>query len=247
MVTWLNRTPVFWVGASIVILAGLLILLSSFMAWMPRGLTGMNLVSTRVIGTSGGSFNAFFTASNGYIVFSGLWSVLLGVGLLATGIMLIGSIGYSMAYFASVLGFLALGLSVVNLVTLSALNFGVGAGAIVFLVFAIIGLAGTALVHADRAFARRRMVETEVVTTSEYVAPAVVTPMRPAAGYGTYGQAPGFRTPAAAQAPPAAQPMGRTIQRERYVEQQTQPSAQQPTGGLGPVPGSPPYTPSARS
>ncbi len=243
MATLLNRTPLFWVGASIVVLAGLLILLSSFMAWMPSGLTGMNLVSTRVIGTAGGSFNAFFTASHGYIIFTGLWTVLLGVGLLATGIMLIGSIGYSMAYFASVLGFLALGISVVNLVTLSALSFGVGAGAIVFLVFAIIGLIGTALVHADRAFARRRVVETEVVTTSEYQAPvyqapAAVIPMQPAAGTRS---APGFRAPAVAQAPPAGS--SRVATQQRVVEQPVAGSTQQPAGGIGPVPGSPPYRP----
>ncbi len=141
-----NRRANLWIGIVVLFVAGLLILLSTFMAWTSTA-TGWNFVNQRSVVTGSGSANAaYYYQSPGHLIFTGLWTLIIGGLLMLLALLMLVSEGTGLTGLAYFLGFVALVFSVYNIVTIVQLGFGVSGGAIVFLIFAALGLVGTALV-----------------------------------------------------------------------------------------------------
>ena len=145
-----SRGGLFWAGALLVLVAGVLILVSTWMAWGsgPRGVLSLSGWDWFDIGKAGGGesgevVNAFFVYSGGYPVFTGLCSLILGglIALLAVLMLLFRSKG--MGGIAILFSIFALGMAITNLTTiLRTEGISVGSGMYLVLVVSFLGIVG---------------------------------------------------------------------------------------------------------
>ncbi|MHB8780948.1 MAG: hypothetical protein ACYC55_06155 [Candidatus Geothermincolia bacterium] len=134
-----------WTGSIAIIGSGLLMFLSTFMLWSAAD-TGWSFMWQRSLPAAGGSANAFFYSVNGApSLFTGIWSLALGLLIVAAGVLLMWSSGYGFRTFAMVLALLGLFYSIMNLVALGDAAIGVRYGAVIFLVSSSVALVGSAL------------------------------------------------------------------------------------------------------
>ncbi len=136
-----------WIGGIVVLLAGVLILLSTFMSWMGAS-TGWDTMFFRQVPAGGEANVAFFYQNGGYLLFTGLWTLIIGALLIISGAMILASMGTSMMGLAATLGFVGLVFSIFNMVTIARLDLGIGAGVFVFLIFSVASLVGASLVRS---------------------------------------------------------------------------------------------------
>jgi hypothetical protein len=145
-----KRGTLFWFGAVIVLVAGALILVSTFLSWGtgPRGRLSLSGWDWFDIGRSGGGtsgeiVNPFFVYSQGYPLFTGLCSLIAG-GLLAfLGLLMLLARSKALGGIAILFGIFALGMAVTNLTTiLRTEGITLGVGMYLFLVFSFLGLLG---------------------------------------------------------------------------------------------------------
>lgn len=147
------RTPVvrgstLVVSASVTLVAGLLVLISTWLPWGmgPAGsLTGWGWYNIgRIAVTGGGDFaTPFFVYYQGYPVFTGLCSLLLGSLLAIAGLLVLIFANRKTAITTIVISALALLMAVVNLTSiLRQPDASLGIGLILFLIFALAGLIG---------------------------------------------------------------------------------------------------------
>jgi hypothetical protein len=145
-----TRSGVFWVGAIIVLVAGIMVLLSTWMAWGsgPGGYLSLSGWDWFDIGKAGGGasgevVNAFFIYSDGYPIFTGLCSLIIGslIALIAVLMLLFRSKG--LGGVAILFSIFALGMAITNLTTiLRTEGISVGIGLYIFLIFSFLGLIG---------------------------------------------------------------------------------------------------------
>ncbi len=134
-----------WVGSLLIIAAGVLILLSTFMAWSPAT-TGWNYANLRTLPSAGGSANAFFYNVNGVMpIYTGFWTLVWGGLIALSGIALLFTRGYGVRTFVMILAIIGLFFSIVNMVALAQAGLGVSYGAGIFLIFSSIAVVGAAL------------------------------------------------------------------------------------------------------
>jgi len=138
-----TRSGLFWTGALIVLVAGIMILVSTWMAWIstPFGSgTGWQLTE----GVEGAEW--FFAYNDGYPIFTGLCSLLLGglIALIAVLMLIFRSKG--LGGVAILFSIFALGMAITNLTTiLRTEGISVGIGLYIFLIFSFLGLIGGGL------------------------------------------------------------------------------------------------------
>ncbi len=144
-----KRKPVFWVGACVLVLAGLLVLISSFLPWIsgPFGfgsVSGMDFVTKEQFRMD----NLFFDYGNGYPFFSGLVSLILGVLLAFLAVVLLASRRKWPAGLALPFCIISLGVAITNLSSIlrgpgGADMISAGSGIYVFIIFSLLGLVGS--------------------------------------------------------------------------------------------------------
>lgn len=140
----------FWVGTLILLVAGALILASTWMAWGTgsRGLMSLSGWDWFDIGKQGGGgegevVNAFFIYSDGRPLFTGLCSLILGalIALIALLMLIFQSRG--LGGVAILFSIFALGIAVTNLTTiLRSDGVSVGVGTVILIAFSFLGLVG---------------------------------------------------------------------------------------------------------
>jgi hypothetical protein len=132
-----TRGGLFWVGSFIVLVAGILVLVSTFMPWF-YGASGWDGVA---LGSGG---EKFFVYGDGYPLFTGLCSLILGglIALVAVLMLIFRSKG--LGGIAILFSIFALGMAITNLTTI-ARGDSIGAmevGMYIFLIFSFLGLVG---------------------------------------------------------------------------------------------------------
>jgi hypothetical protein len=145
-----TRSGLFWVGALIVLVSGIFVLVSTWMSWGsgPGGFLSLSGWDWFDIGKAGGGgsgevVNAFFVYSDGYPIFTGLCSLILGglIALIAVLMLLFRSKG--LGGMAILFSIFALGMAITNLTTiLRTEGISVGVGIYIFLIFSFTGLVG---------------------------------------------------------------------------------------------------------
>lgn len=142
-----TRGGLFWVGSFIVLISGVMVLVSSFMAWIsgPFGfgsISGWDLVTNDLVKFS----NGFFEYGDGYPLFSGLCPLILGglIALIAILMLIFRSKG--LGGIVILFSIFALGMAITNLTSIlrdpSGAGLGVGVGMYIFLIFSFTGLVG---------------------------------------------------------------------------------------------------------
>ncbi len=124
----------------LVMAAGVLVLLSTFMTWT-SGQTGWSLVGS--FSQAGKSFthNPFYNYSPGvYIIFSGLFSVILGSLIALAGLIMLASYSRSLSGLAIFASFVASVLAIINTVTIFRQGSGMRSGMYVFLIASLVAL-----------------------------------------------------------------------------------------------------------
>ncbi len=140
----------FWVGTLILLVAGALILASTWMAWGsgPGGflkLTGWDWFN---LGKEGGAgqgevVNAFFVYSEGRPLFTGLCSLILGALIVLIALLMLLFQSRGLGGVAILFSIFALGMAVTNLTTILRTDgISVGMGTIIFIAFSFLGLVG---------------------------------------------------------------------------------------------------------
>lgn len=145
-----TRGAVFWIGAVIILVSGVLILVSTFLSWGtgPRGYFSLSGWDWFDIGRSGGGtsgdiVNPFFVYSEGYPIFTGLCSLIAGGLLALLGLLTLLARSKALGGIALLFGIFALGMAVTNLTTiLRTEDIALGVGMYLFLVFSFLGLVG---------------------------------------------------------------------------------------------------------
>ncbi len=134
-----------WIGSLLIIAAGILIFVSTFMAWSPA-VTGLNYANLRTLPAAGGSANAFFYHVNGVMpIYTGFWTLLMGALIFLSGLVLLFTRGFGIRSVAMVLAIIALFFSIVNMVALGVAGLGVSYGTGIFLIFSAVAIVGSAL------------------------------------------------------------------------------------------------------
>ncbi len=134
MSRYYNRTT--WLGL-IVFIAGILVLLSTFMAWSGSA-SGVSFASNPNLPIAGGN-NFWVFAGHQFLILSGLWTLILGVLTMAMALGVIYGVRGSRV-LSAVLLVAAFALSIINLTGVAGLGLGIGSGLIVLLIFSLIGL-----------------------------------------------------------------------------------------------------------
>jgi hypothetical protein len=138
-----TRSVAFWIGACIVVIAGIMVLTCTFMPWVkgPLGYGSINGWDTKDL-----TNNAFFDYGDGYPLFTGLTSLILGglIALMGVLVLLLRSKG--LASLAIIFSIIALGIAITNLTSILrdpiGIGLGAGVGIYIFIVFALAGLVG---------------------------------------------------------------------------------------------------------
>ena len=118
--------------------SGVLVIISTFFSWISgSGVTGWSMMSK---GGFGSSQNFLFSTGGSRIVFSGFWSLLFGVLIVAGAVTLITGWGGAngLVLTAGVLGLIISVLSIVMIYTLKLQSLTPGAGLWMFAVFSLI-------------------------------------------------------------------------------------------------------------
>ena len=144
-----TRSGIFWVGALIVLVAGIMVLVSTWMAWIsasgPYGYVSESASGWKLTtGAQGAEW--FFSYNDGYPAFTGLCTIILGglIALIAVLMLLFRSRG--LGGVAILFSIFALGMAITNLTTiLRTEGISVGIGLYIFLIFSFLGLIGGGL------------------------------------------------------------------------------------------------------
>jgi hypothetical protein len=118
--------------------AGVLVIISTFFSWISgSGVTGWSMMFRSGFGTSQ---NFLFSTGGSRIVFSGFWSLLFGVLIVAGAVTLITGWGGAngLVLTAGILGLIISVLSIVMIYTLKLQSLTPGAGLWMFAVFSLI-------------------------------------------------------------------------------------------------------------
>lgn len=124
--------------------SGLIVILSTFLTWVSS--SGFEfVVSANPTGwsflTKGGSVGGNFAwiRAEGILYFSGLWSILAGLGIIAGAVMLL--LGYKQGgRVAGIAGIVGVGTAALNLAMTFKLQNGIGIGIWLFLLFSIVAV-----------------------------------------------------------------------------------------------------------
>lgn len=146
-----TRGTGFWVGASMVLVAGVMVLVSSFMAWISGPLGMGSMSGWDIMDTMG---NKLFEYGNGYPFFSGLCSLIAGGIIALAGLLMLLTRTKGLAALAIVFSIAALGIAVTNLVYVfrppfEGLDLSIGVGMYLFLIFSLLGIIGGGIAAAD--------------------------------------------------------------------------------------------------
>ena len=118
--------------------SGVLVIISTFFSWISgSGVTGWSMMFKSGFGTSQ---NFLFSTGGSRIVFSGFWSLLFGVLIVAGAVTLITGWGGAngLVLTAGILGLIISVLSIVMIYTVKLLSLTPGAGLWMFAVFSLI-------------------------------------------------------------------------------------------------------------
>ena len=118
--------------------SGVLVIISTFFSWISgSGVTGWSMMSKGGFGTSQ---NFLFSTGGSRIVFTGFWSLLFGVLIVAGAVTLITGWGGAngLVLTAGILGLIISVLSIVMIYTVKLLSLTPGAGLWMFAVFSLI-------------------------------------------------------------------------------------------------------------
>ena len=118
--------------------SGVLVIISTFFSWIAgSGVTGWSMMSKGGFGTSQ---NFLFSTGGSRIVFTGFWSLLFGVLIVAGAVTLITGWGGAngLVLTAGILGLIISVLSIVMIYTVKLLSLTPGAGLWMFAVFSLI-------------------------------------------------------------------------------------------------------------
>jgi hypothetical protein len=145
-----TRRPIFWLGSSLVLIAGAVVLISTWLSWGGGSggiisLTGWDWFDLgRTLPAAPGEVtNAFFIYSEGYPLFTGLCSLIAGALIALIGIIMLLTRSKGLGVLAIIFSLLALGMAVTNLTTiLRGDNISMGVGMYLFLIFSLAGLVG---------------------------------------------------------------------------------------------------------
>ena len=145
-----TRGSLFWIGAVIIVVAGALVLVSTFMAWGSGPMGVMSLsgwdwfdIGRAGRGAPGEVVNAFFIYSDGYPIFTGLCSLILGGLIALIGLLMLAFRSKGLGGIALLFSLFALGMATTNLTTiLRTEGISVGVGMYLFLIFSFLGLVG---------------------------------------------------------------------------------------------------------
>jgi hypothetical protein len=140
----------FWVGALILLVAGALILASTWMSWGsgPGGFMSLSGWDWFDIGRSGGGgqgevVNALFIYSDGRPLFTGLCFLILGALIALIALLMLVFHSRGLGGVAILFSIFALGMAITNLTTvLRREGISVGIGSIIFIAFSFLGLVG---------------------------------------------------------------------------------------------------------
>lgn len=142
-----TKSGLFWVGASITLLSGVMILASSFMAWIvgPFGIgsfSGWDLATNDMVKIS----NGFFDYADGYPMFSGLCPLILGILIAIIAVLMLLFRSKGLGGIVILFSIFALGIAITNLTSIlrdpTDIGLTVGAGIYIFLIFGFAGLVG---------------------------------------------------------------------------------------------------------
>lgn len=135
-----SKSNLFWVGALIMLVSGILILVSAFMPWF-LGATGWDGV------TYSSGFAKLFDYGDGYPIFTGLSPLILGALIALVAALVLAFRNKGLAAVGIILSILALGVAITNLTTIVRLfDFGnMQVGMYLFLIFSITGLVGSGM------------------------------------------------------------------------------------------------------
>lgn len=146
-----KRKAVFWLGACVLVLSGLLVLVSSFLPWISGpfhfgSMSGMDLVTNERFRMD----NLFFDYGDGYPFFSGLVTLILGGLLTFLAFVLLASRRKWAAGLALPFCVISLGIAVTNLSSILRGPGGMGmisagSGIYVLIVFSLLGLMGAVI------------------------------------------------------------------------------------------------------
>ncbi|PKN60282.1 MAG: hypothetical protein CVU53_03870 [Deltaproteobacteria bacterium HGW-Deltaproteobacteria-11] len=133
----------------IVMAAGILILLSTFMTWT-SGQTGWSLKGSFNQGDRSYTNNPFYSyGGGGYLLFSGLCTLILGALTALAGLVMLGSFTRLLSGLAVFTSFVASVMAIFNTVTISRLHSGMGSGMYVFLISALVALVCSAMTQSS--------------------------------------------------------------------------------------------------
>jgi MFS family permease len=133
----------------IVMAAGILILLSTFMTWT-AGQTGWSLKGSFNQGDRSYSSNPFYSyGGDVYLLFSGLCSLILGALTALAGLVMLASFTRLLSGLAVFTSFVASVMAIFNTVTISRLGSGMGSGMYVFLISALVALVASAMAQSS--------------------------------------------------------------------------------------------------
>ncbi len=132
-----TRGGIFWVGALIVLVSGILVLVSTFMPWFLDA-TGWDGV------TYGEGFAKLFDYGDGYPLFTGLCSLILGGLIALMGVLILVTRSKGLGGLTILFSLFALGMAITNLTTIvRIIDFSeMQVGMYLFLIFSFTGLVG---------------------------------------------------------------------------------------------------------
>lgn len=152
-----TRGGLFWTGAVLVLVSGVVVLISTWLAWGtgPGGVLSLSGWDWFDIGRAGLAApgevsNAFFVYSQGYPLFTGLCSLILGGLIALIGALMLIFRSKGMGGMAILFCIFALGIAITNLTTVVRQEMvSIGIGMYLFLVFSFLGLVGGAVAMSD--------------------------------------------------------------------------------------------------
>ncbi len=143
----------------VVVIAGILILLSSFMTWT-AGQTGWSMKGSFNQGDRSYSSNPFYIYwGDVYLLFSGLCSLILGILIGLAGLVMLASYSRLLSGLAVFASFVASVMAIFNTVTIVRLHSGMGPGMFVFLIASLFALVASAMTQSSSFLVAR---DTEV-------------------------------------------------------------------------------------
>ncbi len=160
----------------VVLIAGVLILASTWMAWSGPA-TGANFASNPSIPGINGNNNFWVFAGHQFLVLSGLWTLILGALIIAAAFGVAYGIRGSRG-IVSMLLLVTFVVSLINLTAIAGIGLGIGAGPIVLLIFSVLGGLAVLGSYAPAMLRAGKPVEVEEAKTEPYARPKPGMAMR---------------------------------------------------------------------